>query len=400
MRAAPVRQRVRHALAWLHRWTGLAMLAFITSAALTGGVLAFRDELDRWINPELFVVVPHDAPASLDDVYALVEATYPGLQVSAVTFPGRPDGSLSVSLRAPQARRRQRGQTDALPFNTVFVDPYGPRVLGHRSSLDFAWTRAAIVPTLLRFHYTLLLQRPGVWVMGICAYLWLATSIVGAALAWPVAWHRGGWRRVLGIRLRGGRYRLAVDTHRALGVWLLPAMAVMAATSVYLAFPIATRSAITSVLPTTPSVAGRASTATAGIGPERALQRARLAHPAAEPRIVFSEPGNGWYSIRVWQPGDVAPYGDTQVYVAMDTGDLVATRPTPQRTSGDVVLAWLRPLHTGAAFGLPGRVAVALLGLGVAIIGGTSLYTWLHRRVRPSHVSPDVVDPAGRATRP
>ena len=39
---------------WLHRWTGLATTVFLVIVGLTGTVLAFRAQLDRWINPQLF----------------------------------------------------------------------------------------------------------------------------------------------------------------------------------------------------------------------------------------------------------------------------------------------------------------------------------------------------------
>lgn len=359
------------------------MLVFIGLAAGTGSVLAFRAELDRWLNPELFVVAPRGTPATLDEMFALVEAVYPDVIVSSITLPTRPDESAAFFLRAPRTRTRQRGQVDTLQINTVFVDPYARRVMGHRSSLAFAWSRAAVMPVLLRFHYTLLMQRTGLWVMGVCAGAWLLTNFLGMALAWPKAWRRvESWRRVVAVDVRHSTYRMQYDLHRSLGVWLLPVLSVMAFTSVYLSFPIGTRQAIGRVLPLTPPLTSTPLQGVPILSPQMAMNNAMRAVPDAEPRSMFREPGSGWYSIRLRQPGDVAPYGNSQVYVSMATGDIVATRLPADASVGDTVINWLRPLHTGGAFGLPGRFILAIVGLLTILIGVTSAYTYLVRSSR------------------
>jgi uncharacterized iron-regulated membrane protein len=56
---------------WLHRWTGLAITAFIIVMAVTGTILAFHTEPDRMLNPALMTVPVRDAP--LLDAVALRE---------------------------------------------------------------------------------------------------------------------------------------------------------------------------------------------------------------------------------------------------------------------------------------------------------------------------------------
>ncbi|MGH8532637.1 MAG: PepSY domain-containing protein [Gammaproteobacteria bacterium] len=40
----------------LHRYAGLAIAFFLVVVGLTGSVLAFYEELERWLNPQLFTV--------------------------------------------------------------------------------------------------------------------------------------------------------------------------------------------------------------------------------------------------------------------------------------------------------------------------------------------------------
>lgn len=61
----------RKSILWLHRWTGLAITAFIIVMGVTGTILAFHTELDRMLNPALMTVPVRDAP--LLDAVALRE---------------------------------------------------------------------------------------------------------------------------------------------------------------------------------------------------------------------------------------------------------------------------------------------------------------------------------------
>ena len=58
---------------FMHRWVGLAMTLFLVIVGLTGSALAFREELDVWLNPELLTVAKRDAPL-LDAIYAARES--------------------------------------------------------------------------------------------------------------------------------------------------------------------------------------------------------------------------------------------------------------------------------------------------------------------------------------
>jgi uncharacterized iron-regulated membrane protein len=46
------------------------------------------------------------------------------------------------------------------------------------------------------------------------------------------------------------------------------------------------------------------------------------------------------------------------------------------------VLEWQEPLHTGQAFGLPGRIVVSLTGLAASLGIATGLLSWLRRPAR------------------
>src|SRR5262245_59039614 len=55
---------VRPTMIVLHRYVGLTIATFLFFAAVTGCVAVFRNELDEWINPELFLA--QSPPAGAD----------------------------------------------------------------------------------------------------------------------------------------------------------------------------------------------------------------------------------------------------------------------------------------------------------------------------------------------
>ena len=47
---------------------------------------------------------------------------------------------------------------------------------------------------------------------------------------------------------------------------------------------------------------------------------------------------------------------------------------------GDAFLSWMFPLHTGDAFGTPGRIFISLFGLTPLIFMVTGVAVWLKQR--------------------
>src|SRR3954454_2917149 len=100
MRRLALQGSVRRLFTRLHRWSGVTLLVLLVVAGSTGGVLTFRDELERAVNPHLHLVVPRGRRVPLQDVIATVERRYPTARVSTITLrtETEPDASLVVYL--------------------------------------------------------------------------------------------------------------------------------------------------------------------------------------------------------------------------------------------------------------------------------------------------------------
>src|SRR5262245_25911156 len=155
------------------------MAGFLVVAGLTGSVIVFEHELDRWLNPHLVVVEPRGEQLPPAELHAIASRAVPGARIDAINLRRAADES-AVFPVAP-------GEAGApLGFNVIHIDPYTGRVLGTRDLGSARFDREHIVAFLYRLHYTLALPEPwGRWLFGVVAVVWTLDCFVGAYLTFP-----------------------------------------------------------------------------------------------------------------------------------------------------------------------------------------------------------------------
>jgi uncharacterized iron-regulated membrane protein len=369
MRRLALHGTLRQWLARLHRWSGLVVMLLLCIASTTGVWLVFRQELDRALNARLRVVEPAATRLPGDEIVALVERQFPGAMVSLVQLPQRPDEAMSLSLTAKASVRRR--------FDAVYVNQYTGEILGQRDRRH-GLTRASLDSLILGLHFTLMAGEWGRRLMGVAAVVWLITNLVGLALSWPRLWLRlASWLPILSVRTTRGAYKTNYGLHRATGVWLLPALTVLAFTSVALNLPEYVRPAVLAFSQLSRQPSGtRVAPEDAVVMFDQANAAVQRAFPEARTNNIYRDLSNGWYSVYFHLPEDVNPQGDNFALVDLRTGAITAVRRPARGTGGDRFMAWLYPLHTGGAFGWTGRTIVALSGVAMVIMSGTGLYVW------------------------
>ena len=384
MKSLALRGQLRRVVTRLHRWAGLAVMACLLVAAVTGTWLVFRVEMDRLVNPEQRIVQAETQRLPLASIIESVERRFPRASVHTLILQDRADDSISAYLDSKDGA--------ALEFDRVFFNPYTGAFLGGRNTQDLVFTRANVDPLIDRLHYSLWIKNWGLSLMGVVAFVWLATSVVGLGLAWPAAWRRiQGWLPVLSARTDRGAYQTNYRVHRAIGVWCFPVLSLLAFTSFYQNMPQYVRPVVNAFSPlATPPpgrpVAGGASIVT----PDRALESLAVRFPDGQAQSIGINRRSGRYSILFRLPGDLSTDGGNWVFADMVTGDIVGEKIEKTSRAGDRFLAWIFPLHTGTAFGMPGRIVIAAVGVGLVAMILSGFYVWLikwrmRRRVsRPS----------------
>lgn len=381
MNGLALRGQVRRLFTWLHRWSGLAILIFLTVACLSGSYLAFRSEFDRWLNPGMLIVTEGEFRLPLAAAIAAVERDVPGAQVTSLYLPQRRDAALSIYVRAAGTAATGHGHgsvASPLAVNQVFVDPYTGRLLGGRRTTGNQPSRATLGHVMLRLHYALLASDAGEWVLGVCALVWLLTLPMGAALAWPLKWQlAAGWWRVITVRIGSGAYAVTYDLHRSIGLLTLPLAAMLAFSSVYLNLPGLVKPVVDALSPLTP-VPTRSARAWPSdpVDADRALAAAMAVVPGAEAYSVTRDFTRSWYAVRLRAPGDISTFGNNYVYVDAASGAVSATNLAGASTAGDRFILWQFPLHSGLGFGLTGQTVIALTGLLLTLVNLSGLYVW------------------------
>lgn len=373
----PVRPRLRHGLVLWHRWFGLLGGAWLFLLALSGSLLVFYQEIDRALNPDLWRLEVSGEPLPVAQLVAAAEAAHPGSYASNVDLPNEPTDPAVIYLGARQ------GTDLELPAGLhVFVDPYSGEVLGERVFGALRIDRRHFAHFLYQLHMNLFLGVPMTLFLGLVGFLWALDHVASVILSFPTP---RKWIESFRVR-RGARgFPLVYGLHRAGGLWLLPITLVLAVSGVYFNWYDGFRKTVSVVSPVTPRYYETAPVLDAplyapAVSVDRALDVARRRAGGAAVDAVSILPAQGLYWTRLFDEADLDSYGGRWIYVDMRSADIRADRHVAEGTAGDAVIAWQYPLHSGRAFGWPGRIAIFLAGLAVCGFTVTGFILWAKKR--------------------
>jgi uncharacterized iron-regulated membrane protein len=368
--------RIRAGLHWLHKWGGIAIGALVAAIGVSGSLLVFRGDIERWQVREWREVAPTAERLSLDDIVAVGAAAIPEKEVVRVMLPAGSTESVEVVLQ----KRRPRNLKDA-ELVSVFVDPYRGIVLGQRErAKGWIWQ-------LQDFHYAFFAGEPGLKANGVVALTLLLLAVSGPVLWWP------GWRRrAEAFRVRA-RPRLAFwrDLHAVAGVTACAVLAFLALTALYFAYrPVA--SAVVTL-----------TTGSGGVTPPQVSQAASEAPRATLAALVASAaaavPEARWDELRPARragsaatlsfrlPGDFV-IGRHRLYLNPSDATVIRIDRHHDLAPGARVLGNMVPWHFGTFGGRTTQGLWFVAGLLPAALFATGLWLWWSRR-RPvrSHKS-------------
>ena len=366
----------------LHRYSGLVILLFLGVAAITGCLLSFERPLDRWLNPDLFrprhqgLINPIVAVTRLEQGQPRLVATAFPLDI-----PARQNILVAVQARPGQP---------PLAFDQVFLDRGDGMMVGVRRD-GVGWGRAHLVRDLYAAHTNLLVGTPGRIVLGLVALAWLASNLVGAYLVFP-CWVRSlkPWTRPFGVKWSAPTPRLLLDLHRAVGLWLLVPLTLLAFTSVAMNFfEEAVAPMVKTLSPPHASPFDQPPLPMRGerrISFGQALQAAEthaaVARPGWRPAVLQVEVERNLVGVRFTRSGLETYRGLGPVTYWFDggTGRFRYADDPYRDSAGQKFVRALYPLHSGEMAAIPGVLLNVLLGLATLGFGGTGVYLWLKRR--------------------
>lgn len=386
----PAARGLRGMFVRLHRYVGLAIAAFLVLVSVTGSILVFQQEIDAWLNPDLWALERSGASLSPQQIAYRVEAADPRVIARWIPLETRPQVAADVWVEwKPDP---QSGAPALRRYDQMFVDPVTGKVNGTRRYGACCLEREHFIPFIYYVHSSLFMPgRAGAILLGIVGILWTLDSFVGLYLTFPQGggfWR--GWRRSWRIKLGGSLVRRIFDLHRAPGLWLWPLLILMGISSVALALeheivePVVERFSTVSPEPWEGRPPPSPATAMAPrVSFDQALEIASAAARAAgieEPNSgLFLGPEIGMYGVRFGREEE-AGIGQGWIYVDSMSGEVVKAIPATSGTAGDVFMRMQLPIHAGRLLGLPTRILAVLVGLGTAMLAITGVLIWLRKR--------------------
>lgn len=352
----------------LHRWLGLVGGILLCIAGLTGSILVFWHEIDRFILARRFgEVVPGETQVSISKIVEVAKAASParGLKLDSIDLPQAMNQPFSVWFHTSTAPE-QHWQ--------VLLNPYTGQIMGDRI-WETSW-----VGWIYDLHYKLLAGDPGLLIMGIVALLTLILSITGIVL-WP------GWRKlVAGFKIKWNAHpkRLNFDIHKVSGI----------ITAIFLAF-IGFTGFVWNVPQTNIETAIYAATFTAkpkeptskpipGKSPltlVEVLQRADAIVPNAKTEFVsIPDKPDGVFQIGKRQPQETGQWGKTRIALDAYTGEVVQLTDGLKPSRAESILNQFAPLHFGTFWGVASKALYVLVGLAPTLLMVTGVIMWMYRR--------------------
>ena len=413
---------MRRVFVWIHRYVGLAMAGFLIVVGVTGSLLAFNVELERFFAPQLFAQPrPGRAPLDLVTLAERAQAQLPQAQVTTVTYQ-EPD---QVSIGFAPRSTGDGAANPELGFDEFYVDPWTGAELGRRKRGDLSQGLINLMPFIYDLHWRLALGDFGQWTLGVLALLWTLDCFVGFYLTLPQGsqdfWRR--WKPAWLIKGNASAYRLNFDLHRAGGLWFWVVLFIFAWSSVmmdirpayewvmrglfdYQNSPIDDLIMKANATPRDPKISWREALAR---GEQLvAAESKKRGFVAGTPLSLGYFPQANLYFYEIRGSRDVferSPKGgSTSIAFDGDSGDLIElSQPTGEHV-GNTIESWLYALHMARVFGMPYRVLVCALGFVIAMLSVTGVYIWWKKRCArmksrrgPAGVSPARVSRSWRS---
>ena len=399
---------MRPAFVLIHRYVGLLMVPFLIVTGLTGAIISWDHELDDLLNPHLMKAPGRGPAISSLQLARDIEARDPRVRVGFIPLATEPGESLpfGVQPRVDPAT----GKLFSPGYNQLFIDPATGAELGRREwGATWPITRENLVSFLYVLHFSLHLpeflgsDRWGIRLLGVIAILWIIDCFTGVYLTFPARrkgspparpswWQR--WKPSWRIRPHAGTYKLHYDLHRAASLWAWGLLFVLAFTAFSLnlyrevfypmmsSFSQVTPTPFDTRIPTGPLHPIEPRVGFAEIV-EQARSEARRRHWDEPPGSIFYAAEFGIYGVQFFHPGrdhGAAGVGPARLFFDGQDGRLIGERLPWKGTVADIFVQAQFPLHSGRILGLPGRIAISLMGVVVAMLSVTGTYVWWRKR--------------------
>ena len=363
----------------IHLWLGLTTGIVVFIMAVTGAIYCFAPELQD-LQPYRSVEVEKNAYLPPSQIKRIAEEKLPGKFLQRIYYDAR-DKAIMVLF----------SKTDEYNYS-VFINPYSGKVLKVRNNdRDF-------LSVVLQIHRTLKIPY-GHEIIRWSTVIFLMMLITGIVLWWPK--YRRISKQGFTIRWRASPKRLNYDLHRVLGFyacWMAIFTAItglMFAFEGFAAFTYNITGARHSIVQKKPPHSDT-TIATDNSAIDKVWNKFAPELNKRYTAVMFVLPAtkDGPFLIRANPEGSTLYKTDFRYFDQHNgleiPGAYVWGRYTDAHTIADNIRRMNYDIHTGAIFGLPGRLALFFMALVAASLPVTGFYFWLgkHHKLKKPPRSP------------
>jgi len=348
-----------------HLYLGLVSAIFLLTLGVSGAVMAFEQEIPRWLHAGVWYVPAESQKVPEAELIGNVERRYAPARVISVHISRSPRLVQVMVIAVPGKGR------GTVPPRRAFVNPYTGAVLG---TLPLHTTDEQILQTIHNIHLRIGMGDAGK----------LIVSMAGLVLCFEVVFGLILWLRLKRTKVKwsGSRFRVYFDLHHVVGIYALACLLLMGLTGVAIGFEdFFMSSLIYSVTNSAPMPRHPPpnSTPIAGANPisiDQAMAIARQALPGTTvAQIQLPSSPRACYALGMRIPEETAPAVMSQVDVDQYSGRVLWDWDL--RTSlGRRVIRFNRSIHTGDVLGFPGHILVSLFSLSLVFMVATGVMIW------------------------
>jgi uncharacterized iron-regulated membrane protein len=367
---------LRKLLLKVHLYIGLVAASFLFILSLSGAVLTFDQDYDRWLHPSLWYVSPHGQRMSRQSLVDRVELQFKPARVT--NFITSRDDRAYVFVMSDRS--------------LVFVDQYIGAILGrriHPTKIDsfVSWVHSLHTHLV---HLSVGATDVGEWLVDIATIEMMVLIPTGLSLWWR--------RKKLSVSWKTSRIRSNRDMHSVLGIYSGVVLLIISVSGFFIAFdqPLfwATQSSPQQGKPKPHSELSMSGPTHGGslaarLNLDDVVRIADTAFPGAPTtRVDFPLGPSGTYVVNKQLPQWVAGKVATQVYIDRYTCKVLRVDDARDATSGYRARNIMVALHTGAILGLPSKILMSVSSLLLSFLAVTGLVigwpklSWGHTIVR------------------
>jgi uncharacterized iron-regulated membrane protein len=369
----------------IHLYLSLAAGIVILCSCITGTILVFEKEINHTLHPQRYYVKPLDTRLPLAELKKLALKQVPKAKLVSVMVYNNPQRSVEIGAVLPE--KKGKGDKEKLTSKSkegekattvLYVNPYTGQVIEQFSK------KQSFLFTVEMLHRFLLTGKnsAGDMIVGLSTLLFLFILITGAILWWPKT--KNIIRQRLKIKFDGSGKRLTHDLHIVTGFYTSIFLIIIVLTGLVMSFSWANKAlfAITGSELKTEEPKAPQSAYQAGLIPisiETALKTvADKINMSETYSIRTPRDSAGTFNINILQKGAMESATDSYS-IDQYNGKIVAVQLFADKSLGQQIRAFVKPVHTGSAYGIPTKILSFIICMLACIFPVTGVMMWLNR---------------------